>query len=270
MNDSLVQRFCTPPLSALSDYDARVLADSEKRDFPFEGGSLQGYSWGAGKTILLVHGWGSRASHLAHLGRLLSKAGFRAVAFDAPAHSSVNGTPKKQTSNMFEYCRAISAVAEAAGPLHAVLGHSFGAITALFAAAGLLAFRDRRIAVESLVLVSMPPNVAMVLDSFGRRNELDSAQRAELRASLEEAFAFAVDDYSADRALQGLSAKVLLVHDTDDEEFPISKTRSLHAAFPRTRLFVTSGAGHQKILMNRAMMGVVREFLTHGSSAEFH
>ena len=261
MNKSLVRRFCTPPLPALTDYDARVLADSEKTAFAFEGGFLQGYCWGEGKTILLVHGWGSRASHLGHIGRLLSKVGFRVVAFDAPAHSSSSVTPRKEASNMFEYCRAISAVAQTTGPLHAAIGHSFGAITALFAAAGLSVFRDYRITVDFLVLVSMPRNVAMVLDSFCRRNELASAQRAELQESLEEEFAFAVDDYSADLALQGLAGEVLLVHDENDEEFPITSIRSLHAAFPKTQLFATSGAGHQKILMIRAMMGCIREFL---------
>jgi alpha-beta hydrolase superfamily lysophospholipase len=39
-------------------------------------------------TVVLVHGWGSRASRLSALAAALVEAGFRAVAYDAPGTTS--------------------------------------------------------------------------------------------------------------------------------------------------------------------------------------
>ncbi|MFW5716721.1 MAG: hypothetical protein ACOC0E_04665, partial [Spirochaetota bacterium] len=105
MNTALVELFCTPPTTSLTGFDQKVLSGAKRSVVPFEDQQLSCYSWGEGKTVLLVHGWGSRASHMALLGRSLARAGFRAIGFDAPAHSSVDPDRAKPTSNMFEYCR---------------------------------------------------------------------------------------------------------------------------------------------------------------------
>ncbi|MEZ4682380.1 MAG: alpha/beta fold hydrolase [Caldilineaceae bacterium] len=49
------------------------------------------YSWGSGPTVLLVHGWAGRGSQLAPLVAPLVNAGYRVVAFDAPAHGDSPG-----------------------------------------------------------------------------------------------------------------------------------------------------------------------------------
>lgn len=137
MNSDLVRRFCTPPFIPFTEFEKRALEDANEMSLPFEGDLLAGYCWGEGKTVLLVHGWGSRSSHVAFLGRFLAQAGFKVVAFDAPAHSSVDALPKKSTSNMFESCHALYAVAKSIGPLYAIAGHSFGAACAAFMVSGI-------------------------------------------------------------------------------------------------------------------------------------
>lgn len=261
MNTDLVERFCTPQIPPLTEYDSKVLADAERIDFPFEGVNLNGYCWGQGKTVLLVHGWGSRASHLAHLGRLLSKSGFRVIGYDAPAHFSSSGYNGKSTSNMFEYCRALSAIAEKNEPLYALIGHSFGAFCAALTTSGKLAFADYRISVEKLLLISTPPTLTDILRSFCRNNRLDPSDFSELKESLEHSFSFSVDDYDIKNALQSVTAKTLLIHDTEDEEFSIADIYSIQHALPHLQLFTTSGCGHQKILANRAMIAYIKEYL---------
>lgn len=59
----------------------------------------------------------------------LVSAGFKVVAFDAPAHGESSG----RTTDLVESASAIAAVAAHTGPLHAVLAHSFGASMALYA-----------------------------------------------------------------------------------------------------------------------------------------
>ena len=50
------------------------------------------YEWGAGeRTVLLAHGWQSRASVFGPLVRELRSEGFRVLAFDAPANCDSPG-----------------------------------------------------------------------------------------------------------------------------------------------------------------------------------
>jgi pimeloyl-ACP methyl ester carboxylesterase len=261
MNMDLVQRFCTPPSLPLTEYEGRAFTDAERIAFPFDGENLAGYCWGEGKTVLLVHGWGSRASHMAFLGRFLAKSGFRVVAYDAPAHSSTAAPLKKTTSNLFEYCHAISAVVQSLGPVYAVAGHSFGASCGAYTAAGISAFSDCKISVEKLVLMSTPPTLMDVYESFCRRDAVGLEGAAELKRKLETEFGFRSEEYTVKAALQKLSTSVLFVHDEKDEEFPVSDIYDLHESMPVARLFVTAGSGHQKILASRAAITRVKEFL---------
>jgi hypothetical protein len=262
MNPELVQRFCTPPFLPLAEYDSKSLADAKKMNFPIEEETLPGYCWGEGKkNILLVHGWGSRASHMAFLGRFLAKAGFRAITYDAPAHSSISTLVKKTTSNMFEYCKGISAVAKTLGNVYAVVGHSFGAACAAFTAAGISAFSDYKFPAEKLVLISTPPALVDVYASFCRKDVAGKEGVPILKSTLETQFDFLSEDYTVKTALQKLSAGILFVHDTEDEEFPVSDIYALQETKPTAKLLITTGSGHQKILANRTMMAGVKEYL---------
>jgi pimeloyl-ACP methyl ester carboxylesterase len=260
-NNSLVQRFCTPPSLPITEFEKKAFADAEKMEFSFEVNTLSGYSWGEGKNVLLVHGWGSRASHMAFLGRFLAKAGFRVIAYDAPAHSSADAPLKKTTSNMFEYCRAISAVVKSLGHVYAVIGHSFGSACAAFTAAGLSAFNDQKFHVGKLVLMSTPPTLVDVYKSFCRRDEIGEEGLALLKSTLESEFGFASEDYTMAAAFQKLSTDILLVHDSEDEEFPVLDIYALQKSKPSAGILVTTGSGHQKILANRTMMAGVKDFL---------
>jgi hypothetical protein len=261
MNSDLVERFCTPQTPPLTDYDSKAFADAERIEYPFEGINLHGYCWGKGKTIVLVHGWGSRASHLAHLGRMLAKLEMRVIVYDAPAHFSSNEYAGKSTSNMFEYCRALSAIAKKEESLYALIGHSFGAFCAALTISGRLAFTNDKISAEKLIMISSPPTLTDVLKSFCKNNVLEFSDFQELKNNLEKSFSFSVDDYDIKSALQSVGAKTLLIHDSDDEEFPIADIYSIQKAVPHLQLFTTQGYGHQKILMNRAMIARIKEFL---------
>ena len=261
MNADLVERFCTPQTPSLTEYDSKAFADAERIEYPFEGINLNGYCWGKGKTIVLVHGWGSRATHLAHLGRMLAKLEMRVIVYDAPAHFSSKGYAGKSTSNMFEYCRALSAIAKKEEPLYALIGHSFGAFCAALTISGRLAFTNDKIWAEKLIVISSPPTLMDVLKSFCKNNGLDSSGFSELKESLEKRFSFSVDDYDIKSALRSVDAKTLMIHDSDDEEFSIADIYSIQKAIPHLQIFTTQGYGHQKILMNRAMIACIKEFL---------
>ena len=108
----VMMHFCAPITEAENALDRKLTRSAEQCDIPFEGQILKAYVWGEGKTVLLVHGWGSRASHLAFLGKNIATSGFRAVAFDGPAHGNSQFNGSCPRSSLPEFCRAILSVKE--------------------------------------------------------------------------------------------------------------------------------------------------------------
>ena len=259
---NLVERFCTPPPVPETEYDRKAVSHAELMEFPFEGRSLTGYSWGAGKNVLLLHGWGSRASHMAFLGRHLAKAGFRVLAFDGPAHgrSVKDGYPGR--SSMFEFCRSLSAVARAVGPVYAVVGHSLGAASAAFTVSGHLILSEHAFPAERLVLISTPCTAAAVIKVYCRQEGLGESDAAELARGLEADFNFSTEDYSVSCAVDRLGSKILLVHDEEDEETPFGEVADLSRSRGNVHLHVVHGTGHKRILVSRDLIGATRDFLT--------
>jgi pimeloyl-ACP methyl ester carboxylesterase len=256
----IVALFATPLILPETDYDRRALADAASLEFPFEGQSLSGYTWGSGPVVLLAHGWNSRASHLAPLARTLAKAGFRVVAYDQPAHgrSLKNGRPNR--SSMPEFARAAAAVAGILGPLHALVGHSLGAAASALAAGGSVVVPGGKVATERLVLISSPAGTTSILDSFCRNNHVED-RRDELVRGIETGYGLPIQAYAVDPSLRSYAGRVLIIHDQEDAEVPIADARILAAACPSAQLLVTHGAGHGEILGNRTMFKAVRDFL---------
>lgn len=86
---------------------------------------------GEGRTVVIVNGALSTAADAAPLAQALTDAGFRAVTWDRRARGASGdrsgSTPKDEVDDL-------AAVVEAAGGADAVLGHSSGAVLALYAA----------------------------------------------------------------------------------------------------------------------------------------
>src|SRR5690606_2827252 len=86
---------------------------------------------GVGRTVVIVNGALSTAADAAPLAHALTDAGFRAVVWDRRARGAsgdrTGSTPKDEVDDL-------AAVIDAAGGADAVLGHSSGAVLALYAA----------------------------------------------------------------------------------------------------------------------------------------
>ena len=261
MTAEVLEKFCTPPIPAKTEFDQKVLADARIDTIGFEGHNLHCYSWGEGKTVLLVHGWGSKASHLALLARHLARTGLRAVVIDGPSHGLSLKNEEKQQSSMFEFGRALSTVSAAIGSLYALVGHSFGALTAFFTSAGYGKLAPYQVRPERLVLISSPLSIQYVIEVYCRQEHMAAEQEQELKAELERGFDFSIEDYSALQALSGIRSKLLIVHDEEDEDVPFSNAVILHRSKAGSQLVATNGGGHQRILANRVMLRAVQGFL---------
>ena len=119
---------------------------SQPLDVECHGQRLAVDSWGAGPVVLMVHGWNGRGVQLGAFTPELVRAGYRVVTFDAPAHGRSPG----RATNLPEVSEAIQAVARACGPVHAIIGHSFGVACSIYAV-------RQGLKVNRIVAIS-PPN----------------------------------------------------------------------------------------------------------------
>lgn len=92
-----------------------------------------------------MHGWHGRGAQLGAFAAPLVAAGFRVVAFDAPAHGRTPGA----STNLPEVSEALLKVAAAFAPLHGVIAHSFGVASTLTA-------MTQGLAPQRVVAVSAP------------------------------------------------------------------------------------------------------------------
>jgi pimeloyl-ACP methyl ester carboxylesterase len=98
-----------------------------------QGITLKGYDWGGdGPIALLLHGWESRAARMSVLLPVLQQHGYRAIAFDAPAHGDSSGG----YLHVPLYANVLTELIARYQP-SLVAGHSMGALASLYAFAHL-------------------------------------------------------------------------------------------------------------------------------------
>lgn len=260
-----INHFCTPESPAQTKTDRKFLSKAQCIDIPFEGQMLKGYIWGEGRTVLLVHGWSSRASHLGFLARNLAKQGFRVAAFDAPAHAHSVIQGKEPRTNLPEFCRAIYHVAHFLGDVYGLIGHSFGGMAAAFTAAGQANLAGYRLEVEKLVMICPPSGIDRLISYYCQNHGLKKGAEIKLRELLEAEFPFRVEDFNVHDALKNISCDVLVVHDQDDQEVAIEDVFPMINGHKHVKLVQTEGEGHRMILASRILLKAINEFM-HVSS----
>ena len=92
--------------------EAAILADASESQIA----GMKVWSWGAGPTVLLVHGWNGRATQLGAFVEPLVARGYRVVAFDALGHGHSVGTQ----SSLPELANCIRQVVEELGGVHGI------------------------------------------------------------------------------------------------------------------------------------------------------
>ncbi len=196
--------------------------------------------FGEGPAVLLVHGWGGRASQLTPFIEPLVAAGCSAVAFDAPAHGGSTG---RLTSGI-GFAEAVAAVA-ARVEARAAIAHSLGAFGVGWALAGGLAL-------DSAVLIAPARGPVEFFERFCEALRLRPGVRDATRARLQRRLGVALED--VDLARRAAAATPLLVlHDREDREVSWSDGDAIARAWPQAVLVTTRGLGHRRILRDPAV-----------------
>lgn len=242
--------FCTPPRHAPPEADEAFVATGTRFMVRSEGQEIAGWEWGSGPTVLLVHGWGSRAGRFHGFARELLAHGFRVVAHDAPAHGRSTG----RFASLPEFARALRAVGDRSGEIRGIVGHSLGGAAACLAMRGGLSARR-------LVLAAPPADVSQFSQSFGDYLRIPARARLAMRHNLETRLSMRWEDLHIPTVASGIDVPALVVHDREDTEVGFDHGEEIARAFPRGRLLATTGLGHRAILRDPAVVDAAVAFL---------
>ena len=250
----------TPPRTAPRMAGRTWLARGQPFDVRVHGQPVRAWSWGAGPSVLLVHGWGGNAAQLHMLGGPLLERGFRVIGFDAPAHGA-SGPSRLggRRVSMLEIADALRVVAAAAGSLAGLVAHSGGCT------ATALALREGWAGPERMAFIAPFALPSLAIEPFGRAIGASATVTARFRAQVEHRFARPWTDFDIP-TLPGLRRlpPVLLVHDREDREVPWFHGQAVARAWPGARLVETRGLGHRRVLRDAVVLSQLAGFMAEG------
>lgn len=246
--------FQAPARRPLADGEREVLARAARRDLGEGRHRLATWRWGdRGPVVLLVHGWGGSAGQMTPFVEPLLGAGFSVVALDAPAHGASAG----RTASIPAFAEAMARVADAHGPLAGIVAHSMGgAAFSLAAARGLVARRA--------VFVGPPSDALAWFRGFVRYLHLPARAEPALLDRIEALAGERVERLNSRSLGPSLRLPLLVIHDRQDREVPVSDGASVAAAAVDGRLLVTDGLGHRRILRDPGVIAGAVDFLRDG------
>ncbi|MEY4902871.1 MAG: hypothetical protein RLZZ292_686 [Bacteroidota bacterium] len=251
-------RLFTHPMSrAQHKYSDALLEQAEIFTIPFKKDDLKVYSWGSGdETILLVHGWESRGTALRSFVPSLLEQGYRVVTFDAPAHGDSGG----DWVNMPLYAEAIRTILLQLGKVKSIIAHSFGGSSSVY----LLSFMDRSIELENLVLIATPSDIQHIFEGFSKAIHTPPPVRKALYEHIKTITGIAISDYQLEHFAKKMNVQnVLIVHDKYDDIVPFSDGEAYYHALNNSKIHVTEGLGHFKLVKNKAVIEIVSNFVSN-------
>ncbi|TDE41994.1 alpha/beta hydrolase [Flavobacterium rhamnosiphilum] len=202
------------------------------------------------KKILLVHGWSGRGTQLFKIADELIKTGYSTVSFDAPAHGKSPG----KTTIMVDFIATILEIDKQFGPFEAAVGHSLGGMSVLNAI-------KKGLKVNHAVIIGSGDIVQDIMDDFVAKLELKPNISTRLRLHFEKKYKEDMNSYSAYLAAKETAIPVLVIHDNNDPEVPVTAGIHIHKYLQNGELLLTDGLGHRKILGNHKVIEKTVQFI---------
>ncbi len=152
------------------------------------------------------------------------------------------------------------------GPFHSTVGHSFGGVCALFAAA-------TGLRTSSLILFSTPSSFEGIFEKFCTTLGIRGDLRARFRANIDSRFRGREEDvwkrFSADTNIARLEIPTLIIHDRNDSVVPCEEALELREAGRKADLLLTEGFGHSGILRSPEAVQKCLDFWSEPKAPEF-
>ncbi len=217
---------------------------------------LKGYQWnkGAGRRILIVHGFGSASVNFVHVVRALISMNCEVIAFDAPGH----GRSKGNTITVIQYRDMIRMILEKFGPVDGILGHSLGCMAAAFAVAEWP--ENQKI---NLVFIAAASDLSELTSIFfGQMKINDKQVRDYFIGKIEHLTGKPIEWFTIQRCLPFIKGQVLWIHDLNDKVTPVKDAmEAKELGMPNLNVTFTSGLGHRDIYRDEQVVAQAVDFL---------
>lgn len=231
---------------------APALEDAVRHDITTPYGAVAAWRLGSGPAALFVHGWDDDNSLWAPAIEMFAAAGRAVVVLDLPGH----GFTAASDAHFRVSATAVQAVADALGPVDAIVTHSYGgAVSVAAVEAGLM--------VERIALIAA--TIPRCLPGFDPA-KLSAHDRAVLkRASeiYEARTGLSMELFDFEAAASRMSTQALFVHSADDE-YPATNGERLARLWPGARFEMTDGLGHRRIARDLATLERLSRFIKDG------
>ncbi|ESU18651.1 putative hydrolase [Flavobacterium cauense R2A-7] len=209
------------------------------------------YQYGSGeKKVLLVHGWSGRGTQLVKIADELLKLSYSTISFDAPGHGKSPG----KTSNMTEFIAAAMEIEKQFGPFEFAIGHSLGGMTVMNAI-------KKGLNVKKAVIIGSGDVVQDIMDDFVLKLGLKTEISKLMRIAFENKLGETMNSYSAYIAAKEVSIPVLIIHDENDDDVPVTAGQHIHQHLKNGQIMITKELGHRKILGDSKVIQRIVEFI---------
>ena len=202
------------------------------------------------KKILLVHGWSGRSTQLFAFADKLLENGYMVISFDGPAHGKSNG----RTTMMPEFLKTIEKINTTFGPFEAAIGHSFGATSLYNAASNFLT-------IKALIAIGSGDKISDIISNFAKNLYLKEKSARKIQSGLENKWMIHIDDFASSTVAKNIKIPVLVIHDKNDGDVPVSCAYRIRQNLEKGSLLITNGLGHTKILRNKEVVNKSVEFI---------
>lgn len=227
-------------------------ANKEKLFLPEFQKSIQIYKYGeAPKKILLVHGWAGRGTQLYKIAETFVEKGYMAISFDATAHGDSDG----KTSAMTEFIPAILAINKQYGPFEFAIGHSLGGMALLNAV-------KQGFSVKRIALLGSGDSISDICHLFVKKLELKPKVAHLLKVNMDNLLGYDVEILSANVAAKSVKIPTLVIHDTNDDEVPVSCAHAIRQSLEKGEVLITDGLGHRRILTDSKVIENILVFFS--------
>lgn len=249
--------FSTPPKPRLRQKERQFLDTALQVRREVAGQNIVEYHWGAPEAplVFLSYGWAYNAGRWRHFVPELLDAGYRVIAYDPPGHGLAASGPMSIPVN----AAIIRALLEEYGTPYAIVGHSFGGSSSIYALKEL----PRTLHPRRMVVMASFSFAPRVFWQYKKALNLWSPLYWNMVRGFEKRVGHSIDYY--DFAIMSAAfphIEGLLVHDPGDPVTPFEESRRIHDFWPGSHLYSPTEGGHH--LGTEGITNAVLRFVKHG------
>lgn len=212
---------------------------------------VQVYVYGYSKVkVLMVHGWAGRGTQLYQIADKILENKMMVVSFDAPAHGLSSG----KRTNMLDFIETIYEIDKKYGPFDAAIGHSFGGMALINAAAAGLSLKK-------LVIIGADNSIPFIFKDFVKKLELNPVIATKLEQLFERKKRVKIDDFTSENKARKINIPTFVVHDSEDKYVNVSSALAIRQNLEQGELLITNGLGHHKILKSSFVIQRIINFI---------